>query len=112
MNARLEEIERLVALATDADDVLRAVVSELVREPSIEWAGIQFLDEGAPVGGPETGTPEPARRLTVPVIYQGTPVGELAADGEADRSLLEATAELIATHVLLGWDTGGQVWEP
>jgi len=106
------EIERLVGLGSDADDVLRAVVAALAREPAIEWAGILFLEEGALVLGPEAGVAAPARRVGVPVSYQDVVVGELAVDGDADRELLQRVAALISTHVLLGWDTGGEAWEP
>ena len=54
----------------------------------------------------------PTERVSVQIAYQGAVVGELAADGSADVALLERVAELIATHVLLGWDTGGEAWEP
>ena len=43
MSARaLEAIDRILKGGADADDVLRAVVSELAREPGIVWAGIFF----------------------------------------------------------------------
>ena len=82
----VEAIERILGLGADADDVLRAVVAELVREPGIEWAGILFLEDGALVLGPEAGVADPARRIGVPVSYQGVVVGELAVDGAAEPS--------------------------
>jgi hypothetical protein len=48
----------------------------------------------------------------VPVSYKGDTVGELQVDGDADRALLDAVAERISAYVLLGWDTGGEDWEP
>jgi hypothetical protein len=39
-------------------------------------------------------------------------VGELWADGDVEREDLEQIAVLIGPHVLIGWDTGGEVWEP
>jgi hypothetical protein len=48
----------------------------------------------------------------VPVVYEGTPVAELAAEGCDDIALLEAVAALIPEHCLVGWDTGGAAWEP
>jgi putative methionine-R-sulfoxide reductase with GAF domain len=108
----LEAIERILDLGEDPDDVLREVVAELVREPRIDWAGIQFLEHGALVLGPEAGTADAASRTAVPVTYQGTVIGELSADGEADTAFLERVAALISTHVLLGWDTAGEGWEP
>ena len=113
MSARgLEAIDRIVNDGGDADDVLRAVVSALASEPGIDWAGVLFLESGALALGPVAGTADQARRLQVPVSYQGTQVGQLAVDGVADTAFLDGVATLISAHVLLGWDIGGEVWEP
>ena len=44
-----------------------------------------------------------------PVTYQGTHVG---GHSEADRAFLERVAILVSAHVLIGWDTRGETWEP
>jgi hypothetical protein len=67
--------------------------------------------EGELVLGPEAGVAEPANRVSVPVSYQNIVVGELAVDGQVEAEWLERVATLISTHVLLGWDTGGEVRE-
>jgi hypothetical protein len=108
----IQVIERLLAEANDADDVLRGAVSALAAEPGVVWAGIGFVEEGALTLGPGAGTPDEARRARVPIVYQGKLVGELWADGDADLRLLERAAERIASHVLIGWDTRGEAWEP
>jgi putative methionine-R-sulfoxide reductase with GAF domain len=108
----IDAIDRILDGGNDADDVLRAVVAEVVREPTIDWAAVLFLDDGELVLGPEAGVAAPARRTSVPVFYQGAVVGELAIDGEAEPEFLEGVALLISTHVLLGWDTGGEAWDP
>lgn len=110
--AALDEVARIVADGGDADDVLRAVVAALAAEPAVAWAGISFLDEGALVPGPAAGEPDPRRRVAVDVTYQGEPVGAIAMDGDVDAPFLARVASLVATHVLLGWDTGGESWEP
>ena len=107
----LEAIDRILNRGGDADDVLRAVVAELVKEPGIEWASISFLDHGNLVPGPHAGTAAPDRRVNVPVTYRAAAVGELTIDGEAERALLERVALRISAHVLLGWDTGGETWD-
>jgi hypothetical protein len=48
----------------------------------------------------------------VKVRYLGDEVGELRVDGDADPAFLAGVAERIAAHVLLGWDTAGEAWEP
>ena len=108
----LEEIDRILDLGDDADNVLRAVVARLVGLPTISWAGVLFLEGGSLVLGPEAGVADPSHRHGVPVLYRGAVVGELAVDGETEESFLTRVAALISTHVLLGWDTGGEAWEP
>jgi putative methionine-R-sulfoxide reductase with GAF domain len=108
----LEAVDRILDRGGDADDILRAVVAALADEPTISWAGIFFLESGGLVLGPQAGTADEERRLQVPVVYQGEAVGELAVDGEADRAFLERVATLVSAHVLLGWDTGGETWDP
>jgi hypothetical protein len=95
----------------DADDLLRRAVAELAARDDCSWAGIYFVEEESLVLGPEAGTPEPARRTSVPVVWRETRVAELAADGGVDRSELERVASSIADLCLVGWDTGGEVWQ-
>ena len=95
----------------DADEQLRETVSGLAAREDCAWAGIYFVEEDSLVLGPEAGTPDPARRTTVPVVWRETRVAELAADGEIDRAELETVAARIADLCLVGWDTGGEVWQ-
>jgi hypothetical protein len=111
-NGPIAEIERLLAEAVDADDVLRGTVSALVAEPGIVWAGIGFVEEDTIVLGPTEGTPDDARRIRVPIVFQGAVVAELSADGDVAATLLEQVAERIAPQALIGWDTRGEAWEP
>jgi hypothetical protein len=108
----LEAIDALVTRGGDADDVLRAVVAALVDDGGCAWAGIAFVEDGALTLGPEAGTPDEARRQRVEIAYRGDRVGELWADAPPDRELLELVAPRLSEHVLLGWDTGGETWEP
>jgi hypothetical protein len=108
----LEEIESVVGSSADADEVLRETVRLLADQPAIAWAGIAFVEEAGMVLGPSAGTPDEARRTHVTLEYKGNVVGELRVDGEVDHGLLEAIAERISAHALLGWDTGGEAWEP
>jgi L-methionine (R)-S-oxide reductase len=57
--------------------------------------------------------------IVVPIHYQGLVVAEIdidsdrpAAFGPADRAFLETVARLLGPHCLVGWDTGGEPWEP
>jgi putative methionine-R-sulfoxide reductase with GAF domain len=108
----LDELTAVLARETEADDALRAAVAVLARFPGAVWAGIAFVEDGELVLGPVSGDPDEARRTVVPISYAGDFVGELRVDGGVDPSLLERAAILVSEYVLIGWDTGGEAWEP
>ncbi len=108
----LQELDDVLARSDDADEALRETVRILAAEPGIAWAGIAFLDEGSLVLGPSVGDPDERRRSAVPIRFEESVVGELVIDGNADPALLEEVAGRIAAHVLIGWDTGGEAWDP
>jgi hypothetical protein len=98
-------------VSTDADEQLRQTVSELAAREECSWAGIYFVEEDELVLGPEAGTPDPAQRSAVPVVWRDTRVAELAVDGAVEPAELETIAARIADLCLVGWDTGGEVWQ-
>ena len=98
-------------MSADADDVLRQTVAHLVAD-GCAWAGIYFVEDGELALGPEAGTADETRRVSVPVTWKGERVAELAADGYVQRERLEQIAAEIADLCLVGWDTGGEAWEP
>jgi hypothetical protein len=108
----LEALDRILNRGGDADEVLRASVEALAAEPEISWAGIAFSEGDELVVGPESGEPDESRRRRVPIAFQGSQVGELWVDGDAERGFLERVAVLVSAYVLIGWDTGGEPWEP
>ena len=108
----LEAIDRILNRGGDADDVLRDVVTALVERGGCTWAGIAFVEAGSLVLGPEAGEPDEEHRTELEIAFKGDKVGELWADACDDRPLLERVAVLVSAHVLLGWDTGGEGWEP
>ncbi len=95
----------------DADELLRQAVTNLAAREDCAWAGIYFVEEDSLVLGPEAGSPDPGRRTTVPVLWRGTRVAELAADGSVGAAELEVVAAGIADLCLVGWDTGGETWQ-
>jgi hypothetical protein len=114
----LARIEELLAGGGDADDVLRRVVATLHEQAHYPWAAIHFVEGDALVLGPHAGR-RPAddaspTATTVPVTWNGDRIAELAIDDapEEDRIFLERVADLVAGHCLVGWDTGGESWDP
>jgi len=108
----LDELERILERVEEPDDALRAAVAALADEPGVSWAGIAFLDQGTLVLGPTAGEPGDAQRTRVPIEFQGSSVGELWVDGAVDTGILERIAERLSGHVLIGWDTRGEAWDP
>jgi hypothetical protein len=108
----LEALDRILNRGGDADDVLRSAVGVLVDEPGIAWAGIAFQEEATLTVGPQAGQPDETGRIRTPIMYRDSKVGELWVDGEADAAFLERYALLISQHVLIGWDTQGERWDP
>jgi hypothetical protein len=107
----LEAVRLTVGSGGEADDVLRAVVALVVDRGAARWAGILFVEGDELVLGPEAGVADPGARSQVPVVYRGTRVAQLAADGCDDADLLARIAPLVAEHCLVGWDTGGVPWD-
>jgi hypothetical protein len=107
----LEAIERILNRGGDADEVLRQVVSVLSR--LYPFVGISFVESGALVRGPSHGT-APDASTTWPISFGGAEVAQLEVAGSAedDRAFLERVAVLISPYCLVGWDTGGEAWEP
>ncbi len=108
----LEALDRVLNRSEDADEVLRETVRVLVEEPGVTWAGIAFLEGNELVLGPQEGEQDELRRTRVRISFQGAPVGELWVDGDSDEAFLERVAHLVSAHVLIGWDTRGETWEP
>jgi hypothetical protein len=106
----MSSVDELVARGGEADEVLRGVVGALVAG-GYRWAGIFFVEGSEVTLGPTAGVPDESSRRSVPVVWQGVRVAELAADG-ASGEPLEPVAGLIAAHCLVGWDTGGEPWSP
>jgi hypothetical protein len=99
-------------VSTDADDRLRDAVAALAARDDCSWAGIFFVEGDELVLGPQSGEPDPDRRIAVPVVWRDTRVAELAADGAVGAPDLESIATEIADYCLVGWDTAGEDWEP
>jgi hypothetical protein len=108
----LAALDLVLEQGGEPDDVLRSAVSVLGDASGVTWAGIAFHEGEELVLGPQAGRPDEARRTRAPVRFQGREVGELWVDGEPPAGLVDAVAARLGPYVLIGWDTGGERWEP
>ena len=108
----IAEIARILEETEDADEALIRVVARIVEEPDTAWAGVAFVEDRMLALGPSTGDPDASARIRTPIEFQGDLVGELVVHGAGDPAALARVADLIAPYVLIGWDTGGEAWEP
>jgi hypothetical protein len=109
--AALEALDGAVDRAGNADDALREALEVLGR--LYPWAAIHFVEGGELVPGPRAGVPAGEEGRAVDIVFQGMKVGELTAAGdEDDVAFLQRVAGLMAPYCLVGWDTGGETWEP
>ena len=93
--------------------MLRAVVGTLHGRLGYEWVGIRFVEGDSLQLGPSEGDAT-HDESSFPVLFEGRRVAELAVGGASrdDARLLERVAVLISQYCLVGWDTGGEGWEP
>jgi hypothetical protein len=103
----LDALDGILNGGGDADDVLRAAVDAL-HERGIARVAIRFVEDRGLVEGPSAGRGD---GLRVPIEFGGARVGELEL-GVADEAFARTVATLLSAHVLLGWDTGGEGWDP
>ena len=102
----------------EADEILRASLTAVHEAAGALWSAIAFVEEREMAVGPllgvaPDGTPVPA--LTVPIVYRGDTVAGLWFGSETPRELdadLSRVAAMLAPYCLVGWDTGGESWEP
>jgi putative methionine-R-sulfoxide reductase with GAF domain len=112
----LEAVDRILNRGGDVDDVLREVVAVLHDRAGFDWAGIAFVEGERLQLGPAAGTPT-GRAESVPVSFEGQRVAELqvepgVGDDQDGRAFLQRIAVLVSAHCLVGWDTGGDPWQP
>ena len=110
-DAVLAAIAALAERGGDADDVLRAALAELAA--LYPYAAIAFVEDGELAGGPQVGA-DAGEIRTAPIAFGGIRVAELRVSdvGPDEVAFLERVAETVAPYCLVGWDTGGESWEP
>jgi hypothetical protein len=113
-----ERVQAVIDGGDEADDILRAALAAVHEGVGAPWSAIAFVEEGRMAVGPIEGSaPDdaPAPALAVPIDYRGETVAALWLGSEPERALtddLEHVAALLAPYCLVGWDTGGEQWDP
>jgi len=108
----LEAVEQVLAHGGEADEVLRRAVAAL-HERLGRFVRVSFVEGDGLVPGPAAG--EETATSALAIRFEGTHVADLEVGGELadeDRALLERVSALLAPFALVGWDTGGEAWEP
>jgi hypothetical protein len=115
----LATIARAIEHEPEADEILRQAVVVLYEwTTGVRSVAVAFVEDGALAAGPIAGAPiaeTPA--ITIPVLYERRSVAELWIDSELeaddrDRAFLHRVSQLLSPYCLVGWDTGGEAWEP
>jgi hypothetical protein len=117
--AAIASIEQIVAHEPEADEILReAVVALYEHIPGVRSVAVAFVENGVLAPGPIAGDPIASKpSLAVPVLYERRPVAELWVEGgeqpdDGDQQMLARVCDLLSPYCLVGWDTGGEAWEP
>lgn len=106
-------IQAIVDGAEEADQILLGTIAHLANGYGI-GVGLRFVEEGVFSDGPWAG-PEGAIATEVPISYDDELVGEFVVSEPLDddaRATFEAVAAIIGDYCLVGWDIGGEDWEP
>jgi hypothetical protein len=108
----LEAVEGVLSRGGEADEILREVVA-ILHERLGRFVRISFVEADSLSPGPAEG--DESATTAFPVEFDRRRVAELEVGGEPteeERALLERVATLVAPYALVGWDTGGEAWEP
>jgi hypothetical protein len=118
-NDVLETIARAIDHEPEADEILRQAVVVLYEwTTGVRSVAVAFVEDGALAAGPIAGDPiAGAPAVAIPVLYERRSVAELWIDSETeaddrDRAFLHRVSQLLSPYCLVGWDTGGEAWEP
>jgi hypothetical protein len=106
-------IEQILERSEEADQILLGTIAALSSHYET-GVGIRFIEEGSFSDGPWAGG---AGFVTteVEVRYDGELVALLVTPASLDddaRTTWAQVADLISAFCLVGWDIGGEDWEP
>ena len=99
MSGLVDAVQAIVDRSEEADQILLGTIA-LLSEHYGGGVGLRFVEEGAFSDGPWAG-PTGDVVGQVPIRY----------DDEA-RTTFERVAAIVGDYCLVGWDIGGEDWEP
>jgi acyl-CoA thioester hydrolase len=109
----VDAIERIINRESEADEILRQAVATVAKRFET-FCGIRFVEDGGMIDGPSAGDyAEP--QAVVPITYDDSSIAEIVLGSplpEDDRDALDRIAQLLSPFCLVGWDTGGEAWNP
>ncbi len=109
----VEAIERIINRESEADEILRQSVATIAKRFET-FCGIRFVEDGGMIDGPSGGDyAEP--QSVVSITYDDSSIAEIALGmplEEEDRDAFDRIAKLLSPFCLVGWDTGGEAWNP
>lgn len=106
-------IEDILERSEEADQILLGTIAALSAHYET-GVGIRFIEEGSFSDGPWTGVAGTVA-TEVEVRYDGELVAMLVTPATLETSALqtwERVAHMISSFCLVGWDIGGEDWEP
>ena len=110
----VEAVERIINRECEADEILRQSVATIAKRFDT-FCGIRFVEDGGMIDGPSGGAVQRAagrrgdhlRRLE----HRRDRARQRPLE-EEDRDAFDRIAELLSPFCLVGWDTGGEAWNP
>jgi acyl-CoA thioester hydrolase len=109
----VDAIERIIDRESEADEILRQAVATIAKRYET-FCGIRFVEDGGMIDGPSAGDyAEP--QSVVPITYDDSSIAEIALGAplhDDDRDAFDRIAKLLSPFCLVGWDTGGEAWNP
>ncbi len=97
----------------EADEILRQSVATIAKRFET-FCGVRFVEDGGMIDGPSGGDyAEP--QAVVPITYDDSSIAEIVLGTpleQDDRDAFDRIAKLLSPFCLVGWDTGGEAWNP
>ena len=109
----VDAVEWIINRESEADEILRQSVVTIARRFET-FCGIRFVEDGGMIDGPSGGDYAQPQAV-VPITYDDSSIAEIVLGRplqEVERDAFDRIAKLLSPFCLVGWDTGGEAWNP